>query len=196
MAIFTPEQLKYYLRIDISTDEDSDVEGVIDATGSMLTKVSGRVWDVASGTPSTRYYAPREPGQDLIRIHDCVSVSSVTNDGETVPVWSASTGGYQLEPLNGMDWAGESRPYEGIRYINSWWKFDGFRGTVAVTADWGWAAIPAQVERAAYVLAKDIWTFRGQEPQPGVEEFLEAKAKLLLKGYRREEAKMGIGGPR
>ena len=105
-------------------------------------------------------------------------------------------GGYQLEPLNGLDWAGETRPYEGIRYIGNAWTFDRFRATVAVTADWGWAALPDQVVRTHYVLAKDVWEFRSQQGNAGMDEFLENKAKMLLKGYRREEAKAGIGGPR
>jgi hypothetical protein len=195
MALPTAEDLIAFLRIETSVDDYDDVETVRLATESLVRKVSGRSWTVASGS-STRYYAPRQPGCDLIRIHDCVSVSAVTDDGETVPVWSSSAGGYQLEPINGLDWAGETRPYESIRRINSWWKFDGYRATVAVTASWGWAAIPDQVERAHYVIAKDMWQFRDQQGNAGFEEFLENKAKLLLKGYRREEAKAGIGGAR
>lgn len=195
MSLPTTEDLKYYLRIDIPTDEDDDLDGVRLATESLIQKVSGRKWVVASGS-STRYYAPRAPGQDLIRIHDCVSVSSVADDGAAVVAWSSSTGGYQLEPINGLDWSGESRPYDGIRHINGWWTFDGYRATVAVTANWGWTAIPDQVERAHYVIAKDMWSFRDQQGNAGFDEFLENKAKLLLKGYRREEAKAGIGGAR
>jgi hypothetical protein len=194
VAILTRDGLKDYLRIEIASDENDDLEGVVDATESLLRKVSGRTWTVASGSPSARKYIPRGPRTDLLRIHDCVSITSVSNDGETVPIWSTSTGGYQTEPVNGLDWAGESRPIEGIRYIGSWWKFDHYRATVTVTADWGWSAIPPQVERAAYVLAKDIWTFRGQPPAPGVEEYLENRARVMLNGYRREEAKAGIGG--
>ncbi len=196
MSLPTVEDLKYYLRITIPTDEDDDLDGVRLTTESMCRKVSGRTWTVATGTPSVRRYAPRAAQQDIIRIHDCVSVTSVTNDGETVPAWSSSAGGYQLEPLNGLDWAGESRPFESIRYINRWWKFDGYRQTVAVTADWGWAAIPEQVIRAHYVIAKHLWEYRDRQGEPGFEDFIENKAKLLLKGYRREEAKAGIGGAR
>lgn len=194
MALFTTEELASYLRNEIPTEDYADLEGVASSTESLITKVSGRKWVVASGS-STRYYAPRALHQDLIRIHDCTSVTSVTNDGTAVPVWASSTGGYQLEPINGLDWAGESRPYESIRYIGSRWKFDNYRATVAVTATWGWAAIPDQVVRAGYVIAKDMWEFRNAQNAAGFEEFIEAKAKMLLKGYRREEAKAGIGGP-
>ena len=195
MALFTTEDLAAYLRNELPTEDYDDLTGVATATESLVTKVSGRKWVVASGS-STRYYSPRAIGQDLIRIHDCTAVSAVTNDGVAVPAWSSSTGGYQLEPINGIDWAGESRPYESIRHIGSRWAFDNFRATVAVTATWGWPAIPDQVIRAGYAIAKDMWEFRNAQNAAGFEEFIEAKAKMLLKGYRREEAKAGIGGPR
>lgn len=190
------EDLADYLRVVETAVDDYDVlDGVRLYTQSLIRKVTGRTWTVASGSASTRVYAPRAVGQDLIRIHDCVTVTSVTNDGVTVPAWMTA-GGYQLEPLNGLDWAGETRPYEGIRYIGNAWTFDRFRATVAVTADWGWAALPDQVVRTHYVIAKDVWEFRSQQGNAGMDEFLENKAKMLLKGYRREEAKAGIGGPR
>lgn len=194
MALLTPEDLAAYLRNEIQTEDYDDLSGVATATESLLTKVSGRRWVVADAA-SVRYYSPRTLNADLVRIHDCTTVVSVTNDGTTVPVWSTSTGGYQLEPVNGLDWAGETRPFESIRYIGSRWRFDNYRATVAVTATWGWAAIPEQVTRAAYVIAKDMWEFRNAQNTAGFEEFLDTKAKMLLKGYRREEAKAGYGGP-
>jgi hypothetical protein len=194
VALFTTEDLAAYLRNEIPTEDYDDLTGVATSAESLVTKVSGRKWVVASGS-STRYYAPRALHQDLIRIHDCTTVTAVLNDGTAVPAWASSTGGYQLEPINGIDWAGETRPYESIRYIGSRWKFDNYRATVAVTATWGWAAIPDQVVRAGYVIAKDMWEFRNAQNAAGFEEFIEAKAKMLLKGYRREEAKAGIGGP-
>ena len=191
----TTEELASFLRNEIATEDYPDLENVRQSAESMTAKVTGRSWTLATGTPSTRYYAPRAVGQDLIRIHDCVSVTSVTNDGTTVPVWATATGGYQLEPINGLDWAGETRPYQSIRYIGSRWKFDNYRATVAVSANWGWSVLPSQVVRATYAIAKDFWAYRNSENTAGFEAFIEDKAKLLLKGYRREEAKSGIGGP-
>lgn len=195
MALFTTLNLSEFLRNETDTVDLADLDNVRESTESLVTKVTGRQWVVASSA-STRYYAPRERGQDFIRIHDCTTVTAVTNDGETIPVWASATGGYQLEPLNGKDWAGEARPYETIRYIGRSWKFDNYRATVAVTATWGWLAIPSQVVRAGYALAKDMWEFRNAPNAQGFEAFLEEKAKMLLKGYIREEAKTGIGGPR
>lgn len=191
MAIITADEVMTYLRHEV-TEDIGDVAGVVATVEDLCESVCGRKWVVASGS-SVRYYAPRSR-TDVIRIHDAVSVTSVTNDGQALSVASSTTSGYQLEPLNGIDWTGEARPYESIRYINHEWKFDGYRATVAVTGSWGWVAIPEQVKRGALVLAKDVWTYRDQPPA-GLDEFLYKKAAMLLKRYRREEAKAGIGGP-
>ena len=78
------EDLADYLRVETLVDDYDALDGVRLYTESMVRKVTGRNWVVASGTPSTRVYAPRAPGQDLIRIHDCVTVSSV-NLGDVQP---------------------------------------------------------------------------------------------------------------
>lgn len=189
MAILTVEDAMSYLRIDAPAEYD-DVAGIVSTVEDLLESICGRKWVVASGS-STRYYAPRSL-TDTIRIHDAVSVTSVSNDGDALSVASSTTSGYQLEPVNGMDWTGEARPYETIRYVNGRWRFDGYRATVAVTASWGWSAIPDQITRAALVLARDVHSYRDQ---PGLDEFLRSKAMGLCKRYRREEAKAGIGGP-
>lgn len=194
MAIVSVYEVMQYLRVE-ATSEESDIAGMVATVEDLLESVCGRKWVVASGT-STRLYSPRSPNQDMIRIHDAVSVTSVTNDGEALSVATSSVSGYQLEPVNSMDWTGETRPYEGIRYINNRWKFDGYRATVAVTASWGWAAIPDQIHRAALVLCKDAWTYRNApDAAAGLDGFLRSKAMELCKRYRREEAKAGIGGP-
>ena len=101
-----------------------------------------------------------------------------------------------------MDWTGEARPYEQIRYIGSRFTFDNYRATVSVTATWGWLAIPEQIKRAALILAKDIAVHRDVNfGNLGVTDVGAVRARQaplirdLTKRYRREEAKAGIGGP-
>lgn len=194
MAIITPEQLRDYLRIEVA-DEYPDLVGVVATVEDLLESICGRKWEVASGS-STRYYSPRAVGQDMIRIHDATAVTAVTDNGVALSVASSTVSGYQLEPINAMDWTGEARPYETIRYINNRWTFDGYRATVGVTATWGWAAIPEQIKRAALVLGKDVWTYRDQPDAANLDQFLRDKARMLVGRYRREEAKAGIGGPK
>ena len=70
------EDLADYLRVVETAVDDYDVlDGVRLYTQSLIRKVTGRTWTVASGSASTRVYAPRAVGQDLIRIHDCVTVT-------------------------------------------------------------------------------------------------------------------------
>lgn len=196
MTLVTVQEFRDYTRNELSFD-DAEIAGVLAATDDLLADLCHRRWELATETTSTRYYAPRS-WSDVIRIHDCTTVTAVTASGAAV---AASE--YQLEPLNGLDWAGNSRPYEQMRRIGSYWPFDSFRSTVAVTATWGWPSIPEQVTRAAMVLAKDIAAHReiafGTVVVPDVAALRVRQASLvsdLIKSWRRPEALGGIGGPK
>ena len=195
MSIVALATFKDYLRDEIGGAEDAELQSCLDATDELLEDICGRRWVVASGS-TTRYYAPRG-WSDVIRIHDCTAVTAVTNDGVTI-----AAADRQSEPINGLSLAGSSVPYEQIRYINSRWRFDGFRATVAVTGTFGWSAIPQAIERAALVIGKDIVAYR--DIKFGTAGFTDVSAvrarqapliKELAKRWRREEAKAGIGGP-
>lgn len=195
MTLISVDQFKDYTRNELHFDYD-EIVGVLETTDEFLADLCRRRWVVAGDTATTRHYAPRS-ATDTIRFHDCVAVSTIAVAGETV---DASE--YQLEPLNGLDWAGNARPYEQARLIGARWPFDNFRATVAVTARWGWPAIPSLVTRAAFVLAKDISMHRdvafGTIVVPDVAALRIRQASLitdLIKNYRRPEAMGGIGGP-
>lgn len=191
MSIVDLNTFKDYLRDEGTGRNNVDLQGVLDATDGLLEDICGRKWVVAS-TASTRYYAPRS-WTDVIRIHDCTTVTAVVNDTTTI-----AAADYQLEPLNGLSLMGGAVPYEQIRYIGKYWRFDNYRATVAVTATWGWPAIPEAIKRAVLVLGKDI--VMHQDIRFGVVvDFVKARQAPLIrdltKRYRREEAKAGIGGP-
>ncbi len=195
MALATTEELQEYLHDEQGAASYYDLDGCLTVAEQMLEDICGRKWVVAT-TATTRVYAPRS-WSDSIRIHDATTVTAVVNDGTTL-----SPSLYQLEPLNGMDWTGEARPYEQIRYIGSLFAFDNYRATVSVTATWGWLAIPDQIKRAVLILAKDIAVHRdiafgnlGVADTGAVRARQAPLIRDLTKRYRREEAKAGIGGP-
>jgi hypothetical protein len=195
MTIVSVEEFSDYTRDEITANE-AEMEAILDATDELLADICHRQWVVASAA-STRKYAPRS-WSDSIRIHDCTTVTAIVADGEAV-----SLADCQLEPLNGLDWAGNARPYEQIRLIGQQWPFDDFRATVEVTATWGWPEIPAAVKRAALVLGKDIAAHRnlsfGATFMPDVGGVRVRQATLindLIRNFRRPEAAAGIGGPR
>lgn len=108
-----------------------------------------RLMVVAAGSPSSRLYVPT-PGLAL-RIHDCVSVDSVTVDGTLL---DASE--YQLEPV-GQSWSGRDEPYTHINlYYGNSWADDFGRATVDVSAVWGWSVLPAWYTEATKILSADL----------------------------------------
>ena len=145
--------LKTYLRNEgVAYDDQGLVNAELTAE-VLLADITGRTWNVATGTPSARLYVPR--GDDVLRIHDCVSVTSVVAGTSSI-----SSTAYQLEPVNQLTWSGQYRPYEQIRMIYGFWYQYGRKATISVTADWGWSAFPSPIVEAAKVLTKDVLAHR------------------------------------
>jgi hypothetical protein len=211
MSNVTLATFKTYLREEKPTVDDSFLQAALDAADLTMNDECKRQFVIASGPATSRVYAPKSVS-DLLRIHDCTTVTAVSNDGTAV----ASTD-YQLEPLNGLSPAGEARPYDQIRYLTrtgtssssfndafyygNVWYWDAGRATVTITATWGWASIPPLLVEGLKVMAKDIAGNR--DVQNGVVGFTDAGAASarknmfvmsVIKHYRREEAKAGIGG--
>ena len=150
------EQVKQYHRNELPTVDDEFIEAAIDSAEATIDRETNRRFAVASGTASARLFAADDWYR--LRIHDCTTVTVVTNNGATI-----ATSSYQLEPLNGITLAGESVPYSSIRLLDGAWLIDS-RGEakVSITATWGWLAIPARIEQAALIIAKEIITNRDE----------------------------------
>ena len=147
----TVEALKDYCRNELPTVDDAEFDVAIDAAVSAVAGELNRSLAVASDTPSTRVFRPKY-GRRLLFIDDCVAVSSITENGSVLTV---STD-YALEPLNGLDSAGEVVPYSQVRRFNTCWYTDDDKATVSISARWGWASIPAQLVTAVKIVAKDV----------------------------------------
>jgi len=124
------------------------VQDALDAAEEAIGDDCARLFVVADVTPTERLYVPTW-GDPVLRIHDCVAVSAIDNDGVAVT-------DYQLEPV-GDSWSGDSRPYTQIRLLGGdGWAVDQGRATVGVTARWGWTALPARYSNAVKILAADV----------------------------------------
>lgn len=148
MSIVTAEDMKTYLRSDQYPDE-AFVTGALIAAHSTFYNMCGRTFEIADTVATPRSYVPS--WTDILRIHDCASVTSILSGGTAVT-------GYQLEPV-GPTWAGETRPYEQVRLFATWWLGNNWRlaeASIVVTAKWGWPATPAPAVEAVKVLCKDI----------------------------------------
>ena len=123
--------------------------GALLAAERAVSEFCARNFTVAGASATARLYAPS--GGEVLRIHDCTEVSSIVVSGSTL---SASS--YQLEPY-AVSWTGASEPYQQVRRLNDTWSIlTSGEATVTVTAQWGWAAVPAEVAEATKIIGKDI----------------------------------------
>jgi len=192
MRYLSQLKIKAYHRNEIPTADDEFIDEGGDGAEDFMDESCKRRFVVAtSATP--RVYAPRSG--HILRIHDCTSITSVVNNGATV-----APADYQLEPLNGLTWSGEARPFEQIRLKSGSWFVDDGEATVTVTAAWGWAAIPARIKHAALIVAKEIITNRdevklglvGFSDVGGVVARTNPIVRDAIRDYRRSET-FGIG---
>jgi hypothetical protein len=186
MALVDLDTFRAYInasRVDIT--DAALIQAALDAAEGWITTYCGRQFVVA-GTATTRTY-PVTYG-DVLEVDDFTSATSVTVDGSTL---TAST--YQLEPLNTLGTYGAQQPYWQIRRYTGWYpgSLPG-KATVAVTATWGWVAIPAQVVEACKIVARDLLSSQngnttGFAPYTGGTSG-ERAAKMLLAPFRRAAA--------
>ena len=130
---------------------DAVIQAAIDAAEYVIGPTIGRVMVVASGS-TTRSFAPVSDRSTVLEIDDATAVTVVAEHGTTI-----SATAYQLEPLNGRDQAGNVVPYTRIRLLGATFT-PTYRGeaSVAVTATFGWAALPAAYVEAVKILSADI----------------------------------------
>lgn len=146
----TTEVIKSYLRNEKPTEDDALYGEALNAAIRTISDACQREFVVA-GTPAARSFVP-DHCSGWLYIGDCTSVTSVVENGTTLTVGTH----YQLEPVRSTNWAGMTQPYNALRRLDGWWYTNGPRATVAVTAAWGWAAIPDRVVEAIKLLTKDI----------------------------------------
>lgn len=149
MSIVSVEEFKAYYRSELQGD-DVLYQSALDAADSAIQETCQRKFAVA-GSASARTFAPRALS-NVLRIHDCTTVTSVVENGTTLTVNTD----HITEPVQTVSWTGETTPITQLRRLSGNWYTDRGLGTVVVTATWGWAAIPAAIKEACRILAKDI----------------------------------------
>ena len=192
----TAEEIKDYVNDKTAT---ANLPLVISARAAAIAQLNNdcqRTFVVA-GSASARLYVPSS--YEIVRIHDCTSVTSVTNDGNTI-----GSSLYQLEPVNAMSWTGEAVPYEQIRMIGSTaWEYgtnNTREATVSVTATWGWSSIPYPIVESCKIIAKDILMNRNSfgfglaaiTEQAGITARTNPFVAGAISTYRRAET-FGVG---
>lgn len=146
-------ELQQYIRSEQGAVDATIVASANEAAAQAINDHCQRsfVAVTAGQAAAARVFIPSE--SPLLAIYDCTSVTSITESGTTV-----SASNYQLEPLNGLDGSGQSRPYDTVRRLSGSWCQTGYPGkaSITVTAVWGWSATPEAIKTAARIVASRI----------------------------------------
>lgn len=199
--------VKAALRITTDTDDDDRISLAIEAASRLIE--SGEVCNrqfTQDATVSARAFVPTD--REFVEVDDFQTTEGLivkvdyAGDGSFGTTWEAAD--YQLEPINGLE-NGRPWPYTGIRalrslYFPAWgsttWTHPYTQALVQVTAQWGWAAVPPEVTKAAIV--QSISLFKADDVPFGATPFadtgilrlkdsLHPTAALLLRDYIEDE---------
>lgn len=150
-----------YMQVSRGADiaDDTLLQLGLDAAEALANEMTDRTFTVATGTPTARTFTA--PRGDLLFVDDFVSLTSVTDASGTIDPTlyqpAATTPGHAYSAIR--------RNGYWTAYCPSDWP------NVTVVADWGWTAIPAPVQQAVLILAKDI--VANQQVSFGIAAFTE-----------------------
>jgi hypothetical protein len=151
MSYLTTADAEDFLRSTIVADT-TEIEAFATVATAAIDAHCQRTFTVPT-TATARTFVPSS--SDLLKVHDIANTTGlvITNDGSTV-----AAADYQLEVAPGVPGPigvdGRTWPYAYVRLLSSSWGCTS-EATVSITARWGWAATPAEVELACKMLVKD-----------------------------------------
>lgn len=154
---------EFKARQNITTANDDDVIGdVITEASRMVDSLCGRRFDDL-GSATARVFHPLHSTlcyvDDFSTTSGLVIKTDTSDDGTYDTTWDAAD--YTLEPLNGIGDNGQSGfPYWRIVAVKAKTFPCYRRPTVEVTAQWGWASVPADVKGATYLVANRLFEER------------------------------------
>lgn len=150
----TDLEVKSALNITDGQD-DTEIVFATNAANRLIDKYTGRQFGQETSAVS-RYYSP------YYSLRDCawvVGIDDLSTTSELVVAVNSEDGGpydttltidtdFFLVPLNAL---ADQVPYTGLIARNG--SIPSWRGSIRVTAKWGWNAVPAEVEQAALTQA-------------------------------------------
>lgn len=165
--------LKTYLDID-----DADDDALLTVAGKVgsqwVNRWCGRQFNQTT-TASARVYRATNSltlwVDDFHTTTDLVIKTDTADSGTYGTTWASTD--YVLEPFNGIRDGETGFPYEKIQSVEGLlFPTSGARARVQVTAQWGWAAVPDAVTRAATIVAAMVHNIK--DSPLGVASFADA----------------------
>lgn len=154
-------------RIGITdANDDVAINLALGAASQQIEGVCGRQFNDA-GVATARVYYPDTlttvTVDDFSTTTGLVVAADYSNAGTYSTTIAAAN--YQLEPLNGIVDGSPGWPYNKIRAIQTWYplwytSIGDPRTSIQITAQWGWATVPADVQTACLLLAEEIFKLK------------------------------------
>lgn len=153
----TLNELKAFVSIATAdTDHDSDLERSVEAASRMIDNYCGRIF-YDSGSATAKTFRASNPFYvevpDFSTTSGLVVKTDTSDNGTYDTTWDASD--YQVEPTSSQY---DGRPYNRITAVESrMFPTWGRRARVEITARWGWASVPTDVEQTCLIVAAELW---------------------------------------
>lgn len=150
-SYITADQLKASLDMTGETYADADMNLAVLAASRTIDNMTHRRFTLDADAQSVRYYRPTS--QRFVEIDDLVQITELATglgDGTFTTIWTQDTQ-YVLEPMNAP---ADGEPYTSIRSVRNGLRFrtDNAK-TVRVTGQFGWLAVPDEIQAATSLLA-------------------------------------------
>lgn len=167
----TLAEIKTRMGITVSSN-DTQLTEALAAASRGIELFCDRQFNKAGSLTARMFHATGRTFADVDDFHTTTGLVIKTDDssdGVFETTWT--TGDYELEPLNGIVSGELGWPYSRIVAVNSRWFPCSRRAQLEVTADWGWAAVPARVKEATLAAAEEL--FKMKDAPFGVTGFTE-----------------------
>lgn len=155
MYITVAEAESYY-RSTITADT-GEIEAAVLVASAAIDRHCARSFEVPT-VASARSFVVNDGC--LVKVDDIANTTDLVIADNATTLISAD---YQLETSPGRtarpDPAGLTRPYAYIRRLSGSWGVTD-EATLAITARWGWPAVPDEVKLATKMLSKDLLSAR------------------------------------
>lgn len=158
-------ELKKYVKLkDNETNLDAVLESALLAACNHIDTETDRQFN-RTEVASPRVYTPRSSRS--VRVDDFWTTEDmlIEHDSSDTGSFVAWTGGYKLQPANGVKNGQIGWPFEAIR-TRGYTSFLTCSESLRVTAKWGWAEVPEAIQTATLMLATEF--FRVKDSTFGV----------------------------
>lgn len=159
-AYATTQEIKSRLDVGDEVDDNALANALLVASRG-IEKMCGRQFNKAT-VATARVYRPETARRVAVDdFHTTTDLVIETDDGDAGTFdTTLAASAYELYPLNGVVDGEAGWPWSRIKAVNSTWFPCGSRATVRVTAQWGWAEVPAVVKEACLIAAVEIFKLK------------------------------------